>query len=147
MMGSGRSSDEDASASPRTPLIPIGLTVLVVLTVPVFLFSVGPEGPVKAGDVVFSADRHRVQILDSPITGQSGLLSTCTLEPRVHLLVQRVEMPPNGSMIAKPLGSDIPGPPFCSPGRAVLVHPHQVTLRPDLWGSLRDMLSPFVSGR
>lgn len=147
MMGSGRSSDEDASSTSRTPLIPIGLTVLVVLTVPVFLYSVGPEGPVKAGDVVFSADRHRVQILDSPISGQSGLLSTCVLEPRVHLIVQRVEMPPNGSMIAKPLGSEIPGPPFCSPGRAVLVHSHQVTLRPDLWGSLRDMLSPFVSGR
>ena len=46
--------EDDTSGSSRTPLIPIGLAIITVLMVPVFLYSVGPEGPLKVGDVVFA---------------------------------------------------------------------------------------------
>ena len=47
MMNSDRSSEDESPTSSRTPLISIGLAILAVLMVPVFLYSVGPEGPIK----------------------------------------------------------------------------------------------------
>ena len=72
MMNSDRFPGDETSDSSRTPLIPIGLTMVAVLIVPIVLYSVGPEGPLKAGDVVFSTDRHRVKFLDPTILHTQG---------------------------------------------------------------------------
>ena len=141
------SSKEESSGSSHTPLISIGLAILVVLMVPVFLYSVGPEGPIKVGDVIFATDRHRVSMIDSKIDGEPKHSSTCFLEARVQLVVQKIGIPPGDSMIAEPIALEKAEPPFCSRRTPVLVHAHQVTLKADLWGGLRDTLSHFFSGR
>jgi hypothetical protein len=141
------SSEEASSGNSRAPLISIGFAVFAVLIVPVFLYSMGPDGPAKVGDVVFVTDRHRVRIMvsnDEEIGTYSGM---CVLEPRVQLVVQQMGSPSEGGMIAEPVGLERTGPPFCVQGKPVMVYPHQVTLQPDLWGGLRDTLLQLSSGR
>ncbi len=48
----------DADAK-RNPLIPVGLTVLAILAIPLGMYSFGPEGPIKKNHVVFSTGQHR----------------------------------------------------------------------------------------
>ena len=72
-MKTDHSPEDDTSGSSRTPLIPIGLAIITVLMVPVFLYSVGPEGPLKVGDVVFATDRHRVKFCRSQHSANSRL--------------------------------------------------------------------------
>lgn len=141
------SSEEDTSTSSRTPLISIGCTVLAVLMVPVVLYSLGPGGPIKAGDVVFATDRYRVSLIDSTVEGERTQSVTCFLEPRVQLVVQTIGIPPGGLMIAEPIALEKSTPPFCPSKMPVLIHPHQVTLQANVWGGLRDTLSHFFSGR
>jgi len=142
-----RSSEEEPSTSSRTPLISIGLAILAVLMVPVFLYSVGPEGPVKVGDVVFATGRHRVSMIDSELNKERKHSSTCFLEPRVQLVVLKIGISSEGSMIAEPIAIEKAEPPSCLPRMPVLVHAHQVTLKVDLWGGLRDTLLHFFSWR
>lgn len=140
------SSEEASSGNSRTPLMPIGLAVFAVLMVPIFLYSMGPDGPAKVGDVVFATDRHRVRIMVSDEGEIGTYLAKCVLEPRVQLVVLQISPPSEGAMIAEPVGLEKTNPPFCLPGKPVKVYPHQVTLQPDLWGGLRDTLLPFFSG-
>jgi hypothetical protein len=147
MMPVDPSSEEVSSTSSRTPLLSIGLAILAVLMVPVFLYSIGPDGPVKVGDVVFATDRHRVRMMASDGDEVGAHSAMCVLEPRVQLVVQEMGLPSDGSMIAEPVALEKAGPPFCAPRRRVVVYAHQVTLQPDLWGGLRDMLAHFFSGR
>jgi len=146
-MSSDPSSEDEFSTSSRTPLLSIGLAIVAVLIVPVFLYSVGPDGPIKVGDVVFATDRHRVRMM-APESGEVGTpAAMCVLEPRVQLVVQQMSLPSEGSMIAEPVALEKAGPPFYPPRMPVVVYGHQVTLRPDLWGGLRDTLSHFFAGR
>lgn len=147
MINSDRSSEDECSVSSPAPLISIGSAILAVLMVPVFLYSMGPEGPIKVGDVVFATDRHRVRMIDAGIDGEQTHSATCFLEPRVQLVVQKIGFPPEGLMIAKPLAIETAESPSCSAGKPVVVHTHQVTLKADLWGGLRDTLSYFFSRR
>lgn len=141
------SSEEASSDNSRTPLMSIGLAVFAVLMVPVFLYSMGPDGPAKVGDVVFATDRHRVRIMVSNGEEIGTYSAMCVLEPRVQLVVQQMGPPSEKAMIAEPVGLEKTDPPFCLPGKPVMVYPHQVTLQPDLWGGLRDTLGRFSSGR
>ena len=141
------SSEETSSGNSRTPLISIGFAVFAVLMVPVFLYSIGPDGPAKVGDVVFAKDRHRVRIMVSKGEEIETDPAMCVLEPRVQLVVQQMGPPSEKAMIAEPVGLEKTDPPFCLPGKPVMVYPHQVTLQPDLWGGLRDTLLQFTSGR
>jgi hypothetical protein len=140
-------SEEESSANSRTPLMTIGLAVFAGLMVPVFLYSMGPDGPAKVGDVVFATDRHRVRIMNSDVEEIGTYTAICVLEPRVQLVVQQMGPPSERAMIAEPVGFKRTAPPFCLLGKPVMVYPHQVTLQPDLWGGLRDTLSQFFSGR
>ena len=146
-MHSDPSSEHESSMSSRTPLLSIGLAIVAVLIVPVFLYSVGPDGPIKVGDVVFATDRHRVRMMPSDSDEVGTPAAMCVLEPRVQLVVQQMGLPSEGSMMAEPVALEKAGPPFCPPRMPVVVYGHQVTLRPDLWGGLRDTLSHFFAGR
>jgi hypothetical protein len=141
-----RSSEEEASLSSRTPILSIGIAVLIVLMVPVFLSSVGPGGPIRVGDVVFATSRHRVPMIQTDGAGLRNHSLTCVLESRVQLVVQGVRISPEGSMIAEPIDMGTVVSPYCPPRVPVVVLPHQVTLRPDLRGGIGDMLSHFFSG-
>ena len=145
MMNVDHLPEDDTSGSSRTPLIPIGLAIITVLMVPVFLYSVGPEGPLKVGDVVFATDRHRVQIVAPDALQHQRTKDSCMLEPRSQLVVQKIGMNPIGSIIAEPIGLEKAQAPFCFPRTPVLLHAHQVTLKADLWGGLRDTVIHFFS--
>lgn len=147
MMKTDHSPDDDTSGSSRTPLIPIGLAMIVVLMVPVFLYSIGPEGPLKVGDVVFATDRHRVKFADSNIPQTQGYQEFCILESRVQLVVQKIDAMSGSSMVAEPIGVERIEVPYCPPRTSILLQPYQVTLKADIWGGLRDTLSNVVSGQ
>lgn len=139
--------EDDTSDSSRTPLIPIGLAIITVLMVPVFLYSVGPEGPLKVGDVVFATDRHQVKFVEPNIPQTQGYQEFCILESRVQLVVQKIDTMSGSSMVAEPIGVERIEVPYCPPRTSVLLQPYQVTLKADLWGGLRDTLSNLVSRR
>jgi len=139
--------DDHTSESSRAPLISIGAAIVVVLLVPVVLYSVGPEGPLKVGDVVFATDRHRVKFVDPTIPRTQGYKEFCILESRVQLVVQQMEAMSGSSMVAEPIGVEKIDVPYCPPRTSVILEPYQVTLRADLWGGFRDTLSSLVPGR
>lgn len=147
MMNADRSPEDDTSGSSPTPLIPIGLAIITVLMVLVFLYSVGPEGPLKVGDVVFATDRHRVKFLDPNIPQIQGYQDFCILEKRVQLVVQKIDTMSGSSMVAEPIGVEKIDVPYCPPRTSVLLQPYQASLKADIWGGLRDSLSNVVSGR
>lgn len=131
------SFDKDSSSNSRTPLLSIGLAILAVLLVPVFLYSVGPEGPIRVGDVVFATKRHRVHFLHPLGQGRE----TCIVEGRVRLVVQNVDVLPHNTLIAEVIGVKDSGSPFCPPRTPVHMHLRQVTLKADLAGRLGDAWS------
>ena len=137
--------DDHFSESSKTPLISIGAAIVVVLLVPVLLYSVGPEGPLKVGDVVFSTDRHRVKFVDSTLAQTQGYQAFCILESRVQLVVQSTEPIPGGTVVAEPIGVEAIEVPYCPPRTSVILQPFQATLKADIWGGLRDTLSNLVS--
>jgi hypothetical protein len=143
MLNADHLPEDDTSGSSRTPLIPIGLAIITVLMVPVFLYSVGPEGPFKVGDVVFSTGLYRVQVVAPDAVQHQGAEDSCMLEPRSQLVVQKIGMNPIGSMIAEPIALEKAQAPFCPPRTPVLLHAHQATLKADLWGGLRDTALHF----
>jgi len=146
-MHSDHSQEDNASGSSRTPLIPIGFAIVTVLMVPVVLYSVGPEGPLKVGDIVFATGRHRVKFVDSKILKIQGYHDFCILESRMQLVVQKIDVTPDSHMVAEPIGVGKIDVPYCPPRTAVLLKPYQATLKADLWGGLRDTLSNLFSGR
>jgi len=140
-------TDGPSSESSKTPLISIGAVILVVLLVPVLLYSVGPEGPLKVGDVVFATDRHRVKFVQPTLPQTQGYQGFCILESRVQLVVQNIDAMPGRSMVAEPIGVETSEVPYCPPRTSVFLQPYQATLKADLWGGLRDTLLSLVSGR
>ena len=146
-MHSDRFPDDESSDSSRTPLIPIGLSIVAVLMVPIVLYSVGPEGPLKVGDVVFSTDRHRVKFLDPTISRNQGFQDFCILESRVQLVVQKIDVMPEIPIVAQPIAVETVDVPYCPSRTSIIVHPYQATLKADVWGGLSDALSSLVSGQ
>jgi len=138
--------EDETSDSSRTPLISIGLVILIVLMVPMLLYSVSPEGPLKVGDVVFATDRHRVKFVDPNPPQTQGYQDFCILESRVQLVVQKLDPTSGSSMVAQPIGVQKIDVPFCPPRTSVFLHPYQATLKADLWGGLRDTVSHLISG-
>ncbi len=145
MMKVDRSPEDDTSGSSRTTLISIGLAIVAVLIVPIVLYSVGPEGPLKAGDVVFATDRHRVKFLDPTISHAEGFQDFCILESRVQLVVKKIDAMPGIPIVAQPIGVEAIDVPYCPPRTSIILHPYQATLKADLWGGLSDAFSNFGS--
>ena len=137
--------EDDTEGSSHTPLIPIGLAIITVLMVPVFLYSIGPEGPLKVGDVVFATDRHRVKFVDPTILQTQGYQDFCILESRVQLVVQHIDAMSGSLMVAEPIGVEKIDVPYCPPRTSVLLQPYQVTLKADIWSGLRDTVRHFFS--
>jgi hypothetical protein len=133
------------SDSSNTPLVSIGAVIIVVLLVPVVLYSIGPEGPLKVGDVVFATDRHRVKFIDPILPQTQGYQDFCILEARVQLVLKKMEASPGSSMVAEPIGVEKIDVPYCSPRTSVILEPYQATLKADLWGGFRGTLSSLVS--
>ena len=131
----------------RDPLVPIGLIVLGLMLVPILLYSMVPEGPVKEGDLVFSTGRHRVPLLDAGPYRNLGHQAFCLIEPREQLLVLR-SLPGEAdrSLVARPITTVRRGVPFCPPKAEVLLKPYQANLKIDIWGGIEDSVTNALSG-
>ncbi len=137
--------EKDESQTSRSPLVSIGLTVLVILILPIFLYSNGPGGPIKEGDVVFSTGQHRVHFLDPTQFQAAGYQSFCILEPREQLIVtQRPAARTDGTLLARPLGKTTHAFPVCPPHADLILQYHQATLQMDTWSGLKDTFSRFI---
>ena len=137
---------DDQSSESRAPLIPIGLVVLAVFLVPIFLYSAGPEGPAKVGDVVFATDQHRVRFVNPQAMTAQGYHGFCVLEARTQLVVQKTGIPPDGSVIAEVIGTNFEPAPYCHPRVPVILRPHQATLQVNIWKELWNKVAGAFSG-
>ena len=136
------SDERNPRTQNRNPLFPIGFIVLGMLTIPVWLYSTSPEGPVKAGDIVFSTGRHHAYFMDPSRFQQLGYRNFCILEPRDQLIVlQQPAHRADGALAAKTLGEIKRGFPFCPPQAEVLLKPHQASLKVDIWAAFKDTLT------
>lgn len=136
MTGSFEHHETDAK---RNPLIPVGLTVLVILVVPLGIYSFGPEGPIKKNHVVFSTGQHRAHFADE--TTYQQYRGYCILQARDQLLVvESAEDRADGTYLARTLGTGKQEFPACPARSHVILYEHQITLRPDTWGGLQDAL-------
>ena len=123
----------------RNPLIPVGLTVLAILMIPLGIYSFGPEGPIKKHHVVFSTGQHRAHFADE--TPYQEYRGYCILQARDQLLVvESAESRADGTYLARTLGTEKQEFPACPSQSHVILYQHQITLRPDTWGGLQDAL-------
>ncbi len=141
MTGSSEHHDSDAK---RNPLIPVGLTVLAILAVPLGIYSFGPEGPIKKSHVVFSTGQHRAYFADE--SQYDDYRGYCILQARDQLLVvESAEERMDGTYLAKTLATGKQEFPACPAQSHVILYEHQITLRPDTWGGLQDALGRLLS--
>ncbi len=127
--------------------MPIGLTVLGILILPMFIYSNGPDGPIKEGDIVFSTGRHRVHFVEPTQFHALGYESFCVLEPRDQMIVtQRPATRTDGSLLARPLGNAVSEFPICPSNADLIIHSHQATLQANTWKGIKQSLANFFSG-
>ncbi len=140
------SSEEHTDEPKRNSLIPIGLAIVAVLIVPTFMYSIGPQGPIKKDHVVFSTGHHRAYFAEKTQFHILGYQGFCVLEAREQLLVlESAAAREDGTYLAQKIGTRSTGFPSCPSQSKVLLHEHQITLKPDMWGGLGDTLSRFFS--
>jgi len=141
MMSGTRASDVK-----RNPVIPIGCAVLAVLMIPPFIYSVGPEGPIKKDHVVFSTGNHRAYFEDDARYQAFGYPGYCILQPRDQLLVLKsAEARSDGTYLAQPIGPRKREFPSCPSQSKLILQSHQITLKPDTWGGVQDTLTRLFS--
>ena len=141
MAGSAEPHEAEAK---RNPLIPVGLTVLAILVIPLCIYSFGPEGPIRKNHVVFSTGQHRAYFADE--SQYDEYRGYCMLQARDQLLVlESAEARSDRTYLAQALGTRTREFPACPARSRVILYEHQITLRPDLWGGLQDALGRFLS--
>lgn len=137
-------SEHHEAETKRNPLIPVGLTVLAILAIPLGIYSFGPEGPIKKNHVVFSTGQHRAHFADD--AQYQDYRGYCILQARDQLLVlESAEDRGDGSYLARMLGTRKQEFPACPAQSHVILYEHQITLRPDTWGGLQDALARLFS--
>ena len=136
------SDEQNTRAHRRNPLVPIGFIVMGVLTIPIWLNSTSPEGPVKEGDVVFSTGRHHAYFMEPARFQRLGYQKFCILERRDQLVVlQRPAYRSDGTLAARIIGGKKPEVPYCPPQAEVFLKRHQASLKVDVWGGFQDTLA------
>jgi len=139
-----RASDPNSQQPKRNPLIPVGLTILAVLVVPPFIYSIGPKGPIKRDNVVFSTGQYRAYFANKRQYQILGYDDFCVLQARDQLLVlESVEARKDGVYLVQKIGTRKKAFPDCPSQEKFLLHEHQITLKPDMWGGLQDTLTWF----
>ena len=139
-------SKKNSSEHPRNPLVPIGVIVMGILILPMLFYSTGPEGPVKEGDVIFATGKHRVSLVQGNPNAVVEPQASCILEPREQLVImKKLADRAEGTLLARILGKTKSETPFCPPNAQVILKPHQVTLKVDTWGGIRDTFAHLFS--
>ena len=119
-------SEHHATEAKRNPLIPVGLTVLAVLVIPLCIYSFGPEGPIKKSHVVFSTGQHRAHFAHETLYDEYR--GYCFLQARDQLLVvESAEARSDGTYLAQTLGTRKREFPACPSQSHVILYEHQIT--------------------
>lgn len=137
-----RSDDEQKG----NPLRAIGCTILAVLIIPPFIYSMGPKGPIKKDDVVFSTGQHRAYFEDRTQYQAVGYRGYCVLQPRDQLLVlESAATRSDEAYLLQNIGTTKPEFPLCPSQSKVILYDHQITVKPDLWGGVQDTMTRLFS--
>lgn len=139
--------DQEGSARSRRALLLLVLAGGLVLLVPAFLYTIAPEGPLRDGDVVYATGRHIVYFVRPDRYREAGYATSCVLEPRDPLLiVRRLPDRPGESAVARVQGERARlERPFCPPQAEVVVRPHQVTAKVQVWAEVRDVVAGLLA--
>lgn len=138
------SSSQDSDDRPRSepPLWSMGLAMIVILAAPLLLYSQAPSGPLRTGDTIFSQGQQEVRIATPLSVSGKNLRNTCLLDPDNPLII--LELPPadlSGDILATVQGNPDAEWPFCPLHAQILVKPHQMFQKPDLWSAPRRLLT------
>ena len=128
-----------APARKRRALMRISLIVIMMLMIPVFLYPVAPEEPVKEGMVVYASARQRAYFEEPERYHIMGYTTYCILEPQDSLMIVRTAS--DGSLAARADTKLRVEFPFCPPHAIVTVQTHQVTQKQSLWQELKNVLA------
>jgi hypothetical protein len=137
-------ADDNPTTPSYAPLWSIGSAIALTLAVPLVLYVISPEGPIREGDTVFSTGRHTVVLAHPMEHERAGYEATCILELRDSLIVvnrpaDHVGVPFRARMQAK-TGLQFP---FCPPQAEVFVKPSQVIQKLNVVAELKADLAQF----
>jgi hypothetical protein len=135
------STTPSTSARKRRALMRVSLIVLMMLMIPVFLYSVAPEEPVKEGMVVYASAEQRAYFEEPERYHAMGYTTYCILEPQDSLVIVRAVS--DGSLAARADTKSRVEFPVCPPHAVVIVQTHQVTQKQSLWLELKHVLASF----
>ena len=139
-------SKQNSPEHHRNPLVPMGMIVMGILILPMLFYSTGPEGPVKEGDVVFATGKHHVSLFQRNQNVGEEHQPLCILEPREQVVImKKLADRAEGTLLARILGKTTSEDPFCPPNAQIILKPHQVTLKVDTWGGIRDTFAHLFS--
>lgn len=138
-MSASSQPEEPNRAEP--PLWSIGVAALVILLAPLILYSLGPSGPLREGDTIFSNGEQRATLSPATPPAPAESQATCLLDPGAPLIIlQRAEDRADGTLLATVQGTPSGEWPFCQAHAEVILAPHQIFQKPDLLESMKERL-------
>lgn len=130
-------STPDSQRDMGPPFWSMGLVVLIMLIVPMLLYSLSPPGPIREGDTIFSEKSAKVPLAYPSLYDRANFDGTCLLDPQDPLMVlQRPSDRSDGFILAKVQGKTKVEWPFCPPQAEVVVAPNQIAQKLDLLAEL-----------
>jgi hypothetical protein len=128
------------------PFWSMGLVVLIMLIIPMLLYSLSPSGPIREGDTIFSEGSTKVPLAYPSLYDRANFDGTCLLDPQDPLMVvQRPSDRSDGLILAKVQGKTRVEWPFCPPQAEVVVAPNQIAQKLDLLGEVSKRAAQWWS--
>jgi hypothetical protein len=132
------------STRKRRALMRVSLIVIMMLMIPVVLYTIVPEEPIKEGMIVYASATHRAYFEEPERYRNMGYAAFCILEPQLPLVVIRTAS--DGSLAARSDTKSRAEVPFCPPHAVVTVQMHQIIHKQSLWIELKHVLASFFGG-
>ena len=130
-----------SAARKRRALMHVSLIVLMMLMIPVGLYTIVPEEPIKEGMIVYASATHRAYFEEPERYRRMGYAAFCILEPQAPLVVIRTAS--DGSLAARTDTKSKVEVPFCPPHAVVTVQTHQILHKQSLWLEFRHVVASF----
>jgi hypothetical protein len=127
------------SARKRLALMRVSLIVIMMLMIPVVLYTIVPEEPIKEGMIVYASATHRAYFEEPERYRSIGYAAFCILEPQVPLVVIRTAS--DGSLVARSDTKSRMEAPFCPPHALVTLQMHQIIHKQNLWLEFKHVLA------
>ena len=129
------------AARKRRALMRVSLIVLMMLMIPMVLYTIVPEEPIKEGMIVYASATHRAYFEEPERYRKMGYAAFCILEPQVPLVVIRTAS--DGSLAARTDTTSRVDVPFCPPHAVVTIQMHQIIHKQSLWLEFKHVVASF----